>query len=108
MSCASDSSTLWIAADHDVFYSDARNAAGAYLNSGTCTWELLDSASASVATGTLSYVAASDGDYEGTIPSTVTDDLTEDSLYYLEITFQDGAYDDFRRLQLRAAYRRLT
>ena len=98
---------IFIGADFDLGYEGAQAALSeAYLNSGTCTYQLKSSAGTVVGSGTLSYVAASDGNYRGTIESTVTATLTEDSLYYLEITFADSGYNDFRRFQLRAAYRK--
>jgi hypothetical protein len=103
-------SALIIGADMDVGYTGASNArSGAYFNAGTCTYALKSATGTSLGTGTLSYVAASDGDYYGTIESTVTAALTEDTPYFLEITFASGTgYEDFRRIPLRAAYRTAT
>lgn len=99
---------IYIGADMDVTYSGARIAStDAYLNTGTCTYALKTSSGAAVSggTGTLSYVASSDGDYAGVIDTIVTAALTEGSNYLLDITFVDGAYNDFRRIRLRAVYR---
>lgn len=99
-------SALFIGADMDVFYSGASVAStGAYLNAGTCTYVLTDSAGATVGTGTLAYVAASNGDYAGTIESTVTALLDEDEQCELTITFVQSGYNDSRVIPMRAAYR---
>lgn len=100
--------TIYIAADHDVEYLGAQaEVVGTYLNSGTCTYVLKTAAGTTVpgGTGSCTYSPASSGDYYGTIESTVTALLSEDVQYYLEITFADSGYNDFRRIPLRAAYR---
>lgn len=97
---------IYIAADRTVTYSGA-SAGGSYLNSATVTYSLKDATLTTVSggTGTLSYVAASNGNYSGTIESTVTSTLTAGEKYYLDITLVSGSYDDFRRLELYAEYR---
>lgn len=97
---------LYVGADMDIGYSGAVPAAGgSYLTSGTCTWVLKNSAGATVASGSLSYVAASNGNYLGVMESTVTSTLTADDPYTLTITFVQGSYNDERVIPLRAAYR---
>jgi hypothetical protein len=97
---------LFIGADMNVYYDGASVAStGSYLNAGTCTYALKNAAGTSVGTGTLSYVASSNGNYRGTIESTVTANLSEDAEYFLEITFAETPYNDFRRIAMRAAYR---
>lgn len=100
-------SPLYIGADHDVSYTGAANAmTGAYFNAGTCTYTLTDENGATVGSGTLSYEAASNGNYYGVIESTVTGTLTVDALYWLQIVFDSGTgYNDKRYVPLRAAYR---
>lgn len=107
MSCntACAGSALYIGADMDVEYTGAQDREGTFLNSGTCTWQLFTAAGVSVATGTLTYDTGSDGDYYGVIESTVTAGLTADAPYYVIITFVQGAYNDSRKLNSRAAYR---
>lgn len=98
-----------IGGDCDVTYDGAQpRTGGSYLNSGTCTYALKDADGNAVAsgTGTLSYVAASDGNYLGVIDAAVTATLTPDAWYYVEITFSQGGYNDFRRLKRQARYRR--
>ena len=86
-----------IGGDMDIGYEGAKaSRTGAYLNSGTCTYEVFDSVGTSLATGTLDYEAASNGNYYGAIPSTVTDPMTEGDFYTVVITFVDGSYNDVR------------
>lgn len=97
---------LYIGADHDVTLEGLSAAATAtYLNAATVTWNLKDRFNESVTTGTLDYVAASNGNYAGIIQSTITSALTPGALYYLEVTSSEGTYQDFRREQLVAKYR---
>lgn len=79
---------------------------GAYVNAATVSFTLKD-ATGSVVSGlsgvSMPYVSASNGRYEGTIPSTAT--LTLNALYTLEITTTAGALVLFRRLSCIAKYR---
>ena len=95
---------LYISADMTVTYNDA-TADSTALTTGTCTYALktADGTAVSIGTGTLTHSSA--GDYAGVIESTVTATLTENALYRLEITFVQGAYNDFRRLLCKAVYR---
>ncbi len=98
---------LWIGVDFDLGYTAATAAlTGEPLNSGTCTYVLKDSAGETVGSGALAYVAASDGDYYGTIESAVTTTLEDGAEYVLTINFVQGGYNDRRVLNLFAAYRR--
>jgi hypothetical protein len=94
--------TLYIGADLTVEYNDA-TAGGSALTSGTCTYALKDSTGTSVGTGSLSH--SSGGDYSGVIESTVTSTLSEKGYYFLEVSFSQSPYNDFRRIQYRAEYR---
>lgn len=105
MATCGTGSALFIGSDMDVEYTGAQNRDGDFLNSGTCTWQLFTAAGVSVATGTLTYDTGSDGDYYGVIESTVTATLTADAAYYTFITFVQGAYNDSRKINSRAAYR---
>ena len=102
-------SAIHIGADENVTLT-GMTGGGAYLNSASvATWSLkLASTGAEVASGNLSYVASSNGNYLGVIPSSVTATLTEDARYWIDITFRQGDYDDRRRLVRRAAYRERT
>lgn len=81
--------------------------AGTYLNAAVVTWALKDAAGVLVTggTGTLAYVAASNGNYLGVIQSTVTALLTVGQTYYLETTLVQGDFNAFRRLPFQARYR---
>ena len=77
----------------------------AYVNAGTATWELKDDDDASLATGTLSYVAASDGRWQGAIDKDDVADVTVGGTYWLEVTIDNGSgAEGFRRIQLIAQY----
>lgn len=103
-------SALYVGAAMDMNYSGAEFAAtGVLINNGTCTWSLADASAVVVGSGTLAYVALSDGNYYGQIPSSVTSLLTVDAPYTLTITFSvSGIEDDERVFALRAAYRMAT
>lgn len=100
-------SAIYIGCDHDVSYAGASKASdGSYLNSGTCTYTLKKAQDGTtVGSGTLTYVTASDGDYTGTIESTVTSSLVAGVKYNLDVTFVKAGYNDMRREVLTAAYR---
>ena len=97
---------IYISVDHNMTLT-GMNIAGTYLNTATATYVLKDADGSTVSggTGTLSYVSASNGNYLGVIESTVTALLTENARYWIEITFSQGSYQDFRRLPVRALYR---
>lgn len=102
--------SIYIGEDHNVEWEGARDLnAGTYLNSATVTYELKDSDGDVLDSGTLDYVASSNGDYLGVIQSTVTDDLAENTVnnpfYYVEVTLSQGNYNGFRRLRFKARYR---
>ena len=78
-----------------------------YVNSGlTMTFAIKDSAEATVTngTGSLSYIAASNGRYEGTIPSNVGLTVGQSGAH-IEITVT-GTVSDFRRIPLDVIYHR--
>jgi hypothetical protein len=80
---------------------------GAYVNDATVTATLRDSDLAAVSGGSnlaMSYVAASNGQYHGTLPPTVV--LEEHATYYLDITATSGSLVLFARLPCRAQYDR--
>lgn len=98
--------TIYIGSDHTITL-EGLTGNGVYLNAATVTYALKTSAGTTVTngTGSLTYTAASNGDYTGTIESTVTSTLTDGALYRLEITITESPYNDFRRLDLWATYR---
>ena len=92
---------LHIAADNLIRYDRARDSAtGDFLNAATISKATLkDSLNADVAGAVdipLVYVAGSDGRYHGTIDAGVA--LVNLALYTLEITFAEGALEDFRKI----------
>lgn len=97
---------IYIGVDNDVVVRGFYNSgAGNYLNSATVTWALKNSSGTSLATGSCSYVSASNGNYRGTIDSTDTASLTENATYYVEVTLTEGSITDFRRQRKTARYR---
>lgn len=76
----------------------------AYVNSATVNYVLKDAAGTVVVSSTsMSYVASSNGRYEGTIQDNVS--LTENALYTIEITATSGSTVLFRRIPCVAKYR---
>lgn len=103
---------LYFGEDHTLSWDAASvtvNGTLSYLNSATVTYAVKDRTGTAVSggTGTLSYIAASSGDYEGTIESSVmtTSNFTEGETYFVELTLSQSSYNGFRRLVCRAAYR---
>jgi hypothetical protein len=97
---------LHIGADEDVFYNDAQLASDATaLTTGTCTFVVKTRSGTTVSgtSGTASHVSG--GDYRGVIESTGTANLSEGAEYWLEITFAQSPYNDFRRIPCTAKYR---
>lgn len=94
-------SPIFINADNNVTWTGATGG-GSYLNSATVTYALKTTSGTTVSggTGTLSYVSASNGDYSGTIESSVTTSLSEGAVYLLQITLVSGSYNDYRQLEV--------
>lgn len=98
--------TILINEDNHIRWEKARKASdNTYVNSGSGTWSLKDSDDVELATGSLSYVASSNGRWHGTISQDDTADLTEGTTYFLEVSLTDGAgADAFRRVEVIAGY----
>ena len=99
---------LFIGCDENVSYAGASDAiTGTYLNTGTCTYSLQTVATPPVVidSGTLSYVAASNGNYLGIIDAAITGALTNGQTYNVVVTFAQGNYNDQQRVQELAGYR---
>lgn len=95
---------LFIAADCDVTLEDLIiRSTAASITTATVTYSLKDVSLVELGTGTLSHVSA--GDYLGVIESTVTDDLTENATYYVDITTVSSSYNDFIRMKCTAVYK---
>jgi hypothetical protein len=96
-----------IGSDNIVRLDALTNASsGAYINNATVTFTLKDSTGAAVLSNqSMSYVAASNGRYEGTIPNGTTATMTQNAQYTIEITATSGALVLFRKLSCIAKYR---
>jgi hypothetical protein len=81
------------------------NVLAAYINDATVAFALKPAAGgANVASGSMAYVASSDGLYRGTIEDGTT--LTAGTKYALEVTATaSGDRVDFRRIEYVAKYR---
>lgn len=102
--------SLPIGCNVTVSYTGAQDAVTlAYLNTGTATWAVKDADDATVGSGSLTYLAASDGNYYGTIPASLTAGLTLDDPYTVVVNFsQTGSttYTDERFDTIFASLRR--
>lgn len=104
----SESDYLYINNDNDVTLRTAE-VNGTAITTGTGTWSLLDSEGDAVsgATGSLTYVGGSApfsaGDWQGTIPSSVT--LTEGERYTVVTVISSSGNDGEWRLSRVAKYR---
>lgn len=99
--------TVYIGCDHAFTMTGLQDNTGAYLNAATVTYTIYTAAGVAVTngTGTLSYVAASNGNYAGTIESTVTSTLTQGNDYYADVPISQSTLNDFRRYVFIAEYR---
>jgi hypothetical protein len=96
-----------IGSDNLVRLDQLTNAStGAYINNATVNFALKDSNGNLILSGQpMSYVASSNGRYEGTIPNGNTSTMAVNSLWTVEITASSGALILFRRLSCIAKYR---
>ena len=96
-----------IGSDNIVRLDALTNASsGAFINNATATFTLKDSTGAVVLNNqTMSYLAASSGRYEGTIPNGTTATMAQNAQYTIEITATSGALVLFRKLSCIAKYR---
>jgi hypothetical protein len=104
---------LYISEDNIVFWGDRDvpesglydNSQRCFVNDATVTFQLKNSAGTAVSggSGTCTYVTGSQGCYEGVLEDGVS--LTENAVYYLEVT-ATGSSDriGFRRMQYAAIY----
>jgi hypothetical protein len=78
----------------------------AYINSATVSFRLKDAEGATIqGPTTMSYVAASDGRYEGVITAVNTATLDPNAVYAVEITATFTGFTLFRKLSCVARYR---
>lgn len=97
---------LYVGEDMAIQMIGLRDAiTGSYVNDATMTYTLKTAAGVAV-TGasaiSMAYVAASDGNYRGTMDAAVSGTLTNETVYYLEITVSGSV---FRRIKCKAEYR---
>lgn len=79
---------------------------GAYVNTATIVGQLYDSADTAVDDPiTFTADGAGTGNYNGTLPATVTAELTEGAYYYLEITITSGDNQLIVRYNRKASYK---
>ncbi len=97
------SSPWYIGSDKSIVITglSGTNIAGttAYLNSATITWFLYDPDGDEVTNGTMTYVAASNGNYRGVVESTVTSTLTKGAIYKLKVVIVQGGFNDERWIE---------
>jgi hypothetical protein len=104
---------LYLNADNNIKVTGLSDAdSGDYLNSATVTYVIKNEAGSTITngTGTLSYVTASNGNYLGVVDSAVmvttsAIPFTLTGVFFIEITVDSSAYEDFRRIPCTVAYR---
>ena len=97
---------LYIGATNLVRWDSMKNrATGSYVNGATVTATLRDSDLVAVSggTATLDYVTASNGRYQGILPSTLA--LVEGDTYFLDLRAVSGTAVGFCRIACTAVYR---
>jgi hypothetical protein len=96
-----------IGSDNIVRLDALTNASsGAFINNATVTFTLKDASGNPILSNqTMTYVAASNGRYEGTIPNGTTATMAQNAQYTIEITATSGALVLFRKLACIAKYR---
>ena len=99
--------TIFIGCDNLIEWDGATNEADdSYLNAATATFTLKTLAGVAVSGAedvTMSYVADSDGVYQGTLQSTVS--LTENAEYYVEVSLAQSGLVAFRRWKVVTMYK---
>lgn len=107
------SQILYLQADNNIKVTGLSDGdTGAFLNSETVTYAIKNEAGTTItgATGTLDYVASSDGNYLGVVDASVmvlnsAVPFTLTGTFFIEITVSGSGYDDFRRIPVTVAYR---
>lgn len=76
---------LYVDNDNTILLEDLYDTVAAdFIDDATVTWVLTDTAGATVASGSLTYVATTDGTYRGNIEE--DEDLTAGAVYELTVT----------------------
>lgn len=98
--------TIYVASDTLIEWDKAAKASdGTYLNAATVSYQLTDLAGNNIsgASGSMSYVTASDGRYQGVLDSTVS--LTDGQEYWILITLTSaGGIGSARKVRCVARY----
>jgi len=77
-----------------------------YDNGATVSAQLTNAVGVNIGTAvTMSYVASSNGKYRGIIPDSSTSTLTDELIYYLEITITSSTINGFRKIRCKGKYR---
>lgn len=101
-----ETNVLWIGNDLTVVVTGLRKAdTGAYMNAATVAYEIARSDGSVVGSGSLGYLAGSDGDYRGPIESTVTALVKNGNSYVLTVTASQDGYDASWSKEMPGAYR---
>lgn len=87
---------IYIRNDNDIYLKGLKDSrpGGGYLNAATVAYDLRTAkypSGSSAATGTLTYVAGSNGCYVGGIDKSIS--LTEGTEYWLRITSDEGGVE---------------
>lgn len=97
---------LHVGEDNLIEWLSMQDAADdSYINDATVTATLKDPAGAAVTNASnisLSYVAGSNGDYQGVIPENAA--LVRRKEYFLEVTAVSAGRNGFRRIRCLADY----
>src|SRR5437660_8893861 len=96
---------LAINSDNLVRLDGLTNAStGAYVNNATVTFSVVDAGGSTlISNSSMSFVASSNGRYEGTIPYTTS--LTLNAFYTLQITAIGSGFRIYRQVNCIAKYR---
>ena len=100
---------IYIASDGRVRWDRLKDARDeTYANNATVAFSLTTAAGVAVhasATGvSMPYVPSSDGRYQGILPKTAADLLTDGTTYILTLTATRGGYSVTRKLACKARY----
>lgn len=98
-----DGKPLYIGQDNLIEWRFMLNAATEeYVNDATVTFTVKDSDGNTVASGSMSYLAASDGIYQGVVPDDT--DLDDGDTYTIEVTGISGTSKGLRKFTREAMY----
>jgi len=102
--CPTTCDTIVIGSSYTVNVTSFRDSAGTYLNAGTGNWYLFDDSNSLVASGVMTYTAASSGNYTGAISASITGVLKPDVTYRLATVMQQSTVTVSNSLYVIATY----